>query len=219
MGKLEVEIWSDIACPWCYVGKRRLEKALADFPHKDDVSIVWRSFELDAEAPRIRTDGMTHVERFAKKYNRSIEEAEQMIAHMTKVGAREGIDFRFDQIRSGNTFDAHRVLHLAKARGLAEVAQERLMHAYFSEGAAIGDRDALVKLAVEIGLPEADVRAMLDGPDYVEAVQEDEAEAHAIGIRGVPCFIIGRRYGISGAQPPESLREVLDKAWAEATAS
>jgi predicted DsbA family dithiol-disulfide isomerase len=219
VGKLEVEIWSDIACPWCYVGKRRFERALEGFAHRDEVTIVWRSFELDADAPRLRTDELSHAERLAKKYGRSPEEGEQMIAHMTKVGASEGIDFAFDKVRSGNTFDAHRLLHLAKAHGLADVANERLLRAYFSEGAAIGDRETLVKLAAEIGLGEAETRAMLDGPDYVEAVQQDEAEAHAIGIRGVPCFIVGRRYGVSGAQPPEALREVLDKAWADAARS
>lgn len=215
MKTLRVEVWSDIACPWCYVGKRRLEAALKDFPHRDAVTVEWHSFELDPSAPAAQPEGVSYAARLAKKYGRSLAHAQSMIDNMTKVGAAEGIEMRFDRARGGNTFDAHRLLHLAAERGVQGALKERLMRAYFTEGALMSDRGALVALAVEAGVDAAEARAVLEGDRYADAVRADEANARDIGITGVPFFAVAERYGVSGAQPPEVLREVLEKAWSE----
>jgi len=209
---MHVEIWSDIACPWCYVGKRRFEAALAAFEHRDEVRVTWRSFELDPGAPAEAGRQAAHL---ARKYGRTPEQAQEMLDAMTATAADEGLSFRFDLMRAGNTFDAHRLLHLAKERGVQDAVKERLLRAYFTEGEAVGDRDTLVRLAAESGLDADEVRAALDEGRYVGAVRADEAEAQALGIRGVPFFVVDRRYGVSGAQPADVLRQVLDRAWSE----
>ena len=214
MKKLDLEIWSDIACPWCYVGKRRLEAALADFPHRDDVRIHWRAFELDPQAPRVRDAKQSYAARLAAKYGSSVEHAEAMIANMTKTAAGDGLDFHFETVRSGNTFDAHRLIHFASERGKGDAAKERLLRAYMTEGEAIGEQEVLVRLGAELGFAAEDVRAMLAGDAYAQEVRQDEADAQALGIRGVPCFVVDRRSGVSGAQPAAALRAMLDAAWA-----
>jgi predicted DsbA family dithiol-disulfide isomerase len=214
MAKLDVQIWSDIVCPWCYVGKRRLEAALAEFPHRDQVEITWRAFELDPHAPRVRDASMTYAERLALKYSTSVQRAEDMIRRMTDTAAADGLDFRFDKIRPGNTFDGHRLLHMAAAQGKGDAAKERLLLAYMTEGEAIGERDVLVRLAGEIGI-EGDVEAMLAGEDYAREVREDEEEARELGVSGVPFFVFDRRYAVSGAQPAETILRVLQRAWDE----
>ncbi len=214
MASLAIHIWSDIACPWCYVGKRRLEAALRDFPRADQVQVTWRSFELDSAAPLVQSTDVSYPERLARKYGTSVERARQMIERMTATAAADGLDLRFDRIRPGNTFDAHRLLHMAAARGLADAGKERLLRAYLSEGEAIGERDVLVRLAGDLGLEEDEVRAMLASDSYVREVRADQAEASALGIHGVPFFVIGK-YGVSGAQTPDVLRHVLDRAWQE----
>jgi predicted DsbA family dithiol-disulfide isomerase len=212
MKKLAVEIWSDIACPWCYVGKRRFEKALATFEHRDDVDITWRSFELDPEAPIDR--GMTHAKLLAGKYGMSEAQAEAKLQEMTKTGAEAGVEFHFERSRGGNTFDGHRLIHFATERGRGNEMKERLMRAYFSDGDVVGDHETLIKVATELGYDGNEVRTMLESDQYKNAVREDEGEAQAIGITGVPCFVIDRKFGVSGAQPPEQLKALLDKAWA-----
>jgi predicted DsbA family dithiol-disulfide isomerase len=213
MKTLKLDIWSDIACPWCYVGKRRLEAALKDFPHRDAVAITWHSFELDPSAPAIAPSTPGYAERLAKKYGRSVAHAQGMIDNMTKVAAVDGLDFRFDQVRVGNTFDAHRVLHLAADKGVQNPMKERLLRAYMTEGEALGDRDVLARLAAEVGLDAAEVTAMLASDRYADEVRADEQNAREIGINGVPFFAVAERYGVSGAQPAEVLLEVLEKAW------
>jgi predicted DsbA family dithiol-disulfide isomerase len=206
-----VEIWSDIACPWCYVGKRRFAAALAGFEHRDEVRVAWRSFELDPAAPRERpVDGATHL---AEKYGTSREEALVMQRRMTEVAAGEGLDFRFDRARGGNTFDAHRLLHLAAAHGAQDAVKERFMRAYLSEGEPIGDPSALERLAVEAGLPAAEVREVLGRDRYAAEVREDERTAAALGIHAVPFFVVDRALGAAGAQPPEVLGELLRRGW------
>ena len=214
--KLRVEIWSDIACPWCHVGKRRLEAALAQFPHREDVEIVWRAFELDPRAPRVRTSEQSYAERIANKYGTTPERAQRMVDDMTRVAAEDGLDFHFERVKPGNTFDAHRLLHLAGEKGAAvqDAVKERFLRAYLSEGEAIGDPETLARLAGEAGLAADEVRRVLDGDVHAEEVRRDEAEAHAFGIQGVPFFAIGR-YGVSGAQPAEVLLRVLTQAWKE----
>jgi predicted DsbA family dithiol-disulfide isomerase len=210
---MRVEIWSDVVCPWCYIGKRRLEAALARFPHGDDVEVVWRSFELDPSAPPVRD--VTNVERLARKYGVSVEQAQAMLDRMTSVADGEGLHFRLDIARSGNTFDAHRLLHLAGDRGVQGELKEALLAAYQIEGEAISDHEMLTTRAVAAGLDEAEVRDVLTGDRYTEEVRRDEAEAHSIGVSGVPHFVVDRRYAIPGAQDSDVLLQVLERAWSE----
>jgi predicted DsbA family dithiol-disulfide isomerase len=215
VAKLRVDIWSDIACPWCYVGKRRLEQALDRFPHRAETEIVWRAFELDPSAPRIRDTSQSYAERLARKYGTQPREAQTMIDRMVDTAAKDGLDFRFDHIRPGNTFDAHRLLHLAHDRGVQDAVKERFLRAYLTEGQPIGDRDVLATLAREAGLDEPEVRAVLDGDRYATEVRKDEALAKDLGITGVPFFVLADRLGVSGAQPAEALLGALERAWSE----
>jgi predicted DsbA family dithiol-disulfide isomerase len=212
--KLRIDVWSDIACPWCYVGKRRLEAAIARFPHGSDVEVVWRAFELDPSAPRVRDRGVTYAERIAKKYGTPVAQAGRMIQKMTEVAATEGLDFHFERIQSGNTFDAHRVLHFAAERGKQDAVKERLLRAYMTEGEPIGEPEVLVRLASEAGLVDDEVRAMLASDACAREVRADEEEARALGIHGVPFFAVAGRYGVSGAESAEVLLDVLTRAWA-----
>ena len=208
---MHVEIWSDIACPWCYVGKRRFEAALADFEHRDEVAVTWRSFELDPQAPAVRSvDSATHL---ADKYGMTREEAQASQRQLAEVAAGDGLDMRFDLARGGNTFDAHRLVHLGEAHGLQDATKERLMRAYFSEGEPIGDHDALARLAVEAGLPEDEVREVLAGDRYASDVREDERTAMSLGINAVPFFVVDRKMGAAGAHPAEALGELLRRGW------
>jgi predicted DsbA family dithiol-disulfide isomerase len=217
MKPVHVEIWSDIACPWCYVGKRRFETALASFEHHDEVSVTWRSFELDPTAPRTREgDGADHL---ARKYGMSREQALAMQANLTEVAATEGLELRFDIARGGNTFDAHRLVQFAAGHELQDRMQERLFRAYFGEGAAIGDPAALEPLATELGLPTSEVREVLATQRYAEQVRADERDAAELGITAVPFFAVDRAIGVAGAHPPELLRKVLLKGWEAAAAA
>jgi predicted DsbA family dithiol-disulfide isomerase len=211
---MQVEIWSDPVCPWCYLGKRRFERALESFDHRDEVTVVYRSFELDPSAP----PGVTTptVERLAGKYGMTAGQAGEAQRQMEQRAAQDGLEFRMDGLRSGNTRDAHRLLHLAKAHGVQAELAERLHRAYFTEQASIFDHSSLTGLAVEAGLDRDDVIRVLASQEYGDAVDTDEAMAQALGVNGVPLFVIDRRYGISGAQPPEVIAQVLDQAWAEA---
>jgi predicted DsbA family dithiol-disulfide isomerase len=206
MEAMKVEIWSDVVCPWCYIGKRRFERAVERFD--GEVEVVWRSFELDPDAPATREHGAS--EHLAAKYGMSIEQAEASHAQMTELAAQEGLEYHFEKARGGNSFDAHRLIHLATAHGKQAEAQERVMRAYFTEGVAIGDRVALIELGAELGL--GDARAALESDAYADAVREDETLARRIGIQGVPFFVFDRRYGLSGAQPAEVMLQALEKA-------
>lgn len=210
---MQVEIWSDVACPWCAVGKRRFEAALDNFEHP--VSVRWRSFELDPSAPPVKTGD--YVDLLAAKYGGGRSQAQQMIDRMTEIAAGEGLDFDFSIIRPGNTFDAHRLLHLAADRGIQDAIKERFLLAYLGEGAAIGDPDVLAELAVDAGLEADEVALVLDSDKYAEDVHADEQQAHANGITGVPFFVVDRRSGVSGAQPPEVVLRALRRAHVEAS--
>jgi predicted DsbA family dithiol-disulfide isomerase len=208
---MHVEIWSDIACPWCYVGKRRFETALAAFEHADDVTVTWRSFELDPGAPAERLeDAAGHL---AAKYGRTREQAEQMNANMTQVAAGEGLEFRFDRLRLGSTFDAHRLVHLGAAHGIQDALKERLFRAYLTEGELMSDADTLRRLAAEAGLPADEVAELLAGDRFADAVRDDERTASSLGISAVPFFVADRALGASGAQSPEVLLEFLRQGW------
>lgn len=206
-----VEIWSDVACPWCYVGKRRLEAALADFEHRDEVELRWRSFELDPGAPRERdVDGATHL---AEKYGMSRDEAVARQRQLAELAAGDGLEMRFDLVRGANTFDAHRLLHLAAERGVQNELKERLMRAHHTEGESLGDPATLERLAVDAGLDREEVRDVLGGDRYRSAVRADEQMAASLGINGVPFFVADRRVAASGAQSPEVLGAMLRQAW------
>lgn len=210
---MKVEIWSDIACPWCYVGKRRFEQALERFEHPDDVDVVWRSFELDPTAPR--SVGMPQDELLAEKYGVPVEQARAMNARMTSEAAKEGLDFHFDRVQVGNTFDAHRLVHLAAEAGKADAMKERLMRAYLTEGESLGDPATLLRLATDVGLDEARAREVIASDAYAQDVRADESRARSFGISGVPFFAIDERYGVSGAQTPDVLLGALRQAHAE----
>jgi predicted DsbA family dithiol-disulfide isomerase len=210
---MQVEIWSDIVCPWCYVGKRRLETALETFDHRDEIDVVWRSFELDPNAPAIREgDPAQHL---ADKYGMSRAQTDAAQANLTAMAKLEGLDYHLDKVQSGNSFDAHRLLHLAAEHGVQDDAKERFMLAYFTESKAIGDHETLVALAVDAGLDEAEVRATLASDRFADAVRADEQQAMAYGISGVPFFVVDQKYGVSGAQPAAILLQTLQQAWSE----
>jgi predicted DsbA family dithiol-disulfide isomerase len=204
---MHVEIWSDIACPWCYVGKRRFEAALAIFEHRDDVQVTWRSFELDPGAPASRE--VSAAEHLSGKYGMTVEEARARQDELARMGAADGLDLQFERVQGANTFDAHRLTHLAAAHGLQDAMVERLQRAYFTEGELISDHATLVRLAVEVGLPEEEAREMLASDRFTAEVRDDERLAADIGISAVPTFVLDRRMGAAGAQAPEVLRELL----------
>ncbi len=210
---MKVEIWSDVVCPWCYIGKRRFEAALAQFEHKDQVEVIWRSYQLDPNAPVHGTQKT--VEMLAQKYGVSAAQAAKMQERVSGIAAQEGLEYHLDQTRHENTFDAHRLLHLAAERGLQAEGEERFFRAHFTEGQALGDDETLVQLAAEIGLPEDEARAVLNSDAYADAVRADIRRARMFGIQGVPFFAVDEQYGISGAQPTELMKDVLEQAWAE----
>lgn len=210
---MQVEIWSDVVCPWCYIGKRRFEAALARFDHADEVEVVWRSFELDPSAPR--EDDVDATQHLAEKYGTSLAAARKMHERMAEAAAGEGLEMRFEVARRGNTFDAHRLLHLAADRGVQGQVKDRLMRAYFTEGEPVGRPEALVRVTAEAGLDAEEARQVLAGDAYTDAVRADQREAQQLGISSVPFFAIDRTFGIAGAQPADDLVEALDKAWAD----
>jgi predicted DsbA family dithiol-disulfide isomerase len=208
---MEVEIWSDIACPWCYVGKRRFESALARFAHRDQVNVRWRSFELDPGAPAEREGDMATT--LARKYGKTREEALRMFTQLTEVAAAEGLEYRFDRLRGANTFDAHRLTHLAAAHDRQDAMKERLMRAYLTEGELISDHVTLRNLALETELPADEVDELLAGDAYADEVRGDEQVATGLGISAVPFFVVDRAIGTAGAQPPEALLALLERGW------
>jgi predicted DsbA family dithiol-disulfide isomerase len=210
---MNIEIWSDVACPWCYIGKRRFESALANFAHRDEVKVTWRSYQLDPGAPR--DPGKMVNEVLAQKYGVSLSQATAMNERVSAIAAQEGLEYHLEQARYGNTFDAHRLIHLAATHGLQQEAEERLFHAYFTEGRTLGDGETLVQLVSELGIAADEARAILSSDAYAEEVRADEQRARAFGVGGVPFFAIDEKYGVSGAQPTELFAEVLERAWAE----
>ena len=211
--RLDIDIWSDIACPWCFIGKRHLETALQKFPQRDSVNVTWRAFELDPSAPAVRGPE-PYAERLARKYGTSVDRAQAMIDRMTELAKADGVEFRFDRIRPGNTFDAHRLLHLAAERGLQDAVKDHFLVGYLTEGEPIGEKRALTELAVRAGLDRDEVQTVLASDRYASEVRQEEAEAEQNGINAVPFFVIGN-YGLSGAQPAEVLLRAIATAWEE----
>jgi predicted DsbA family dithiol-disulfide isomerase len=208
---MEIEIWSDINCPWCYIGKRRFEAAMSSFGHADEVNVTWRSFELDPGAPaEIPGNGAAML---AEKYGVPLEQARAMEQNVSDTAAADGLEYELEHARIGSSFDAHRLVHLAKRHGLQDAMKERLLRARFTEGRLVSDPETLVELASEVGLDGVEVRATLAGDDFADEVREDELTAQQLGISGVPMFVIDREFGMSGAQPAEQLLALLEHAW------
>lgn len=207
---MRVDIWSDLVCPWCYVGKRRFENALARFDNRDEVQVVHRSFQLNPAAPRDRTSNRR--EMLTRKYQLSLRQVEAMDARMTRTAAAEGLDFRLDGTVTGNTFDAHQLVHLAHARGLQDPVVERFFRAYFTEQRSLFAPDPLVDLAADAGLDREEAAATLQSGRYAEAVKTDIEIARRLGATGVPFFVVDDRYRISGAQAPDVFLDLLQRA-------
>jgi predicted DsbA family dithiol-disulfide isomerase len=210
-GTMKVEIWSDVMCPFCYIGKRRFEQALEQFVHKDQVEVVWRSFQLNPDLPA-HFKQPVH-EYLAERKGITPEQALQMNAQVTNMAASEGLQYNFDKAVVANSFDAHRFSHLAASVGLGDAAEERLFKAYFTEGKNIADQHILAELGTDIGMDKAAVQNMLSGNTYAKEVHDDIEEAEALGIRGVPFFVLNRKYAVSGAQPAEAFLGALEQSF------
>jgi len=210
---MKVEAWSDVRCPFCYIGKRKFEHALDRFSHKEKVSLEWHSFELD---PNMKTDTSINVyDYLASRKNMNREDSINIHERVTKMAQEVGLDYRFDISVVANSFDAHRLIQLAKRSGLADAAEERLFRAYFTEGKDISDHLTLIILGDEIGLDRKLVKEMLDTDAFADEVRYEQKQAHDVGIHGVPFFIINDRYAVSGAQPSEIFLQALEKGWQE----
>ncbi|MFG6147934.1 DsbA family oxidoreductase [Halobacillus sp. B23F22_1] len=206
---MKIEIWSDFVCPFCYIGKRRLEKALENLSFHTEIVIDYKSFELDPEAPM--NTGLTIEEKLAYKYGKSIEEAKKMTENMSQQAMESGLDFQLSNMIPTNTFKAHMVAKLAEKRGLKHEITEKLFQSVFTHGKDIGDDKTLLGIAGEVGLDIREVQEALTKNTYAEAVRQEESEAFEIGVQGVPFFVINRKYAISGAQPPEMFEKSMKK--------
>ena len=210
---MKIEIWSDIACPWCFIGKRRFETALEGFEHKDQIDVEWRSYQLDPTLPD-HYDG-TETEYLSRIKGMPQDQVKQMFGHVTAQAAGEGLDYDFDKVVVANSFTAHRFLHLAKEHGLMDQAKDALLSGHFEQGKDIGDTEYLVSTGVVLGMPEEEIRETLAGDRFAAEVRADIAEARALGVNGVPFFVLDRKYGISGAQPAEAFAQAIRQAWNE----
>jgi predicted DsbA family dithiol-disulfide isomerase len=206
---MQIEIWSDVVCPWCYIGKRRLERALGEFEHADEVEVTWRSFQLNPDTPP--GTSVPTLDYLAQRFG---PQAQAMTARVAEMGREEGLTLDFASSLTVNTLEAHRLLHLAAGLGIGDAAKERLLRAHFTEGADLSDHETLTRLMVEAGAGEARVREVLAGTEYADAVQADIDMARRLGANGVPFFVIDRKYGISGAQAAETFLHALRTAYA-----
>ncbi|MCK9247543.1 MAG: DsbA family oxidoreductase [Solirubrobacteraceae bacterium] len=208
---MHVEIWSDVACPFCYIGKRSFEDALGRFEHRDEVEVTWRSFQLAPDMPATVDRGLDEI--LARKYGKTLDEARQMNEGVTKMAAEHGLEYHLDRARPANTRDAHRLLHHARTHGLADAVKERLLHGYFVDGEVVSDHDTLVRIGTDAGLDADDVRTLLASDDLADAVRSEYEEAQELGIGGVPAFVLDRRMLVTGAQPSDTLLAALRQAW------
>jgi predicted DsbA family dithiol-disulfide isomerase len=214
---MTIEIWSDVVCPFCYIGKREFERALARFPHKEEVKVIWKSFELDPNAPAESEHDMYGM--LVAKYGGTREDAAARVDHVVQRAKTVGLVYNMDKAVIGSSFDAHRLIQFAKSEGKGAEAEERLFKAYFTEGVHLADHDALVRLAEEIGLDAAAVKAMLASTRFTDEVRADEREAQQLGVRGVPFFVLDRKYGVNGAQSSDHFLGALEQAWKERQAA
>lgn len=210
---MTVEIWSDIMCPFCYIGKRKFETALAQFPHKEQINIIWKSFQLQPDT--VSEPDKTTVQHLAEVKGISVAEAQRMVDHVTSLAREVGLDYHMDKAVVANSFDAHRLIHMAQQHGLGDAAKEALLKAYFTEGRDTADHATLIELGTSIGLDAAQTTQMLASDQFAEAVDRDIYEARQVGVRGVPFFVLNRKYAVSGAQQPETFLGALETAWPE----
>ncbi|MGZ8523687.1 MAG: DsbA family oxidoreductase [Chitinophagaceae bacterium] len=210
---MKVEIWSDVMCPFCYIGKRRFENALQQFPYKNEIEIVWKSFQLN---PGMKTQPGKNINQYlAETKGWTPDYAKKMNEHVTTMAKDVGLQYDFDKAIVANSFDAHRLIQLAKANGKGDEMEERLFKAYFTEGRNTADHETLIQLGTEIGLDPSSIRTVLDSNEYDDKVEQDIYEAQQIGIRGVPYFVFNDRYAVSGAQATETFSGALNQAWEE----
>jgi len=210
---MKVEIWSDVMCPFCYIGKRRFEDALQKTGHADDIEIEWKSFQLN---PDMKTDPTINIDQYlADIKGFSLDHAKELNAHVTQMAAEAGLTYNFDRSVVANSFNAHRFSHLAKKHGLGDKAEEQLFKAYFTDGKNIDDNATLIELGVAIGLDAQEIKQTLESNAYADEVKHDVAEAQYLGIRGVPFFVMDRKYGVSGAQAVPVFEDTLNKAFTE----
>ncbi len=207
---MKIEVWSDLICPWCYIGKRRFESALAHYDRSTDVQVIWRSFELDPNAAAGFTETLVQV--LSRKYGVSAQQAAGMNAHVSDIAALEGLTYNLEHAHPGNTFNAHRLAHYASSLGRGHEMVERLMHDYFTESLPIGEPEALILSAVKAGFLEDDVRVIINSNQFKAEVRSDENRANLLHIRGVPFFLINEKHTISGAQPVEVFIQALENA-------
>lgn len=213
---MKVDIWSDVRCPFCYIGKRKFELALEQFEHKDQVQVEWHSFELDPDAET--KTGINAYDYLAEKKGQTREWSVQMHQNVIQAAAAVGLDFNFDKAVMANSFNAHRLIQLAKSMGLDNEIEEQLFIAHFINGENIDDQEVLIKTGVSVGLQKVAVEAMLSSDSFIDEVRIDEKVAQQIGISGVPFFIIDQKLAVSGAQPPETFLGALNQAWSKAEA-
>ncbi len=207
--RVVIEVWSDIACPWCFIGKHRFETALAQHPHRGAVDVVWRSYQLSPDTPA----GLRRpeVDALVEMKGMPADQAKRMFAHVASTAAADGLVMDFDTVIAANTFDAHRLIHVAGDRG--DVVMAALFRAHFEQGRVIDDREELVVIATEVGLDADAIRAALASDAAADRVRDDLESARALGVTGVPFFVANRAVAVSGAQPVEVFTQLLDQAW------
>lgn len=211
---MKIEIWSDYACPFCYIGKRRLEQALEKFPHREQVEVQFKSYELDPNSPRDLNQDIH--EMLSDKYGVSVDEAKRMNQGVGQQASEVGLTFNFDKMIPTNTFDAHRLTHFAKTKNMDKQLAEKLLYAHFTESRHLGDHEVLADIAEETGIDRNEALSFLaDETALADEVRGDEQVAQQMGVRGVPFFVINQKYGISGAQPTETFLSALEKVWQE----
>ena len=210
---MDINIWSDIRCPFCYIGKRKFEMALEKFPHKDKVKVIWQSFELD---PNLKTNTtVSAIEHLSAAKGISKTQAEGMQENVTNIAKEVGLDFNSKNTVVANSFNAHRLIQFAKTKGLSNEVEEALFKAYFVEGKNIDDKETLIKTGVFIGLDESEAKEIFTSDTFEKEVRQDETQAQSLGINGVPFFVLNNKYAVSGAQSPDTFLEVLEQTWEE----
>ncbi|MCE7040707.1 DsbA family protein [Dyadobacter sp. CY312] len=210
---MKVEIWSDVMCPFCYIGKRKFEAALEQFPQKDKIQVEWKSFQLN---PAIKTEpGRSLNEYLADAKGWTLEHAAQMNEHVSSIAAEVGLDYHLDKAVVANSFDAHRFVQYAKTKGKGDDAEEQLFKAYFTDGKNTADHDTLLELGSQIGIDTNELKTVLEGTEFSDEVRKDIYEAQQVGARGVPFFVLDRKYAVSGAQQPETFLGALEKSFGE----
>lgn len=213
--KMKIEVWSDVMCPFCYIGKRHYETALASFEYKDDLELEWKSFQLDPSVPKDASSNPDIHQYLMKRKGMSYEQVLQMTKHVQASAAQAGLEFQFDKAVVANSFDAHRFIHLAKSKKRGDEAEEELFKSYFTEGADISNHEELITIGEKIGIEASETKSVLDSDKYSEEVEKEIFESQQLGVRGVPFFVFDRKYAVSGAQPPELLLETIQKSHEE----